>query len=79
MKGRSSSVKLNGHNRRGCAIELAGGFTVFDFWVASGKNPADRPSRVFGGKHPKPNLPEPLPHSVRQIPMPLNWSRREHL
>eukprot|EP00972_Heterocapsa_arctica_P047896 7064456-Heterocapsa_arctica.AAC.1 len=79
MKGRSSSIKLNCHCRRGCAIELAGNLTVFDFWVASAKNPADAPSRVFGGRQPKVHLPQPLPRSVCRIHTPTSWARREHL
>eukprot|EP00972_Heterocapsa_arctica_P093492 13790845-Heterocapsa_arctica.AAC.1 len=62
-KGRSPSSMLNGHCRKGCAIELAGRFGVFDFWVPTEGNPADKPSRVHSFSA-KSRLPQPPPLST---------------
>lgn len=46
-KGRSASRALNERCRRHAAILLGGGLGAFYPWLASGENPADRPSRWF--------------------------------
>lgn len=44
IRGCSASRALNLCCRRSAAIEISGGFMVFDFWVRSEDDPADEPS-----------------------------------
>ena len=63
LRCRSSSIQLNAICRQGAAVELAGDFCNFDFWVPTDRNRADRPSRVHATSS-KPRLDEPLPMST---------------
>ena len=70
-RGRSSSRRLNGRCRKACAVTLGGGLVPFWFWVSTTRNPADRPSRVFGKddfcderRQPKPAAEVPVGVSV---------------
>ena len=47
-KGRSSSYKLNAFCRQDCAIQITSGNVLFEVWVPSKGNPADRPSSTYG-------------------------------
>ena len=62
-RGRSRSRRLNGRCRRRAAIELAGGFGFFDFWIPTSANPADRPSRAHLGQRPHRDLDQPVPRA----------------
>ena len=57
---------------------MAGRFTVFDFWIPTARNPADRPSRLHSSRAAPP-LPQPLPQSTVVLSQPSGWASREHL
>ena len=82
IKGRSASRRLNRRCRRGAAIELAGGFSHFHFWISTGKNPADEPSGWHGSRQARGGgrkPPQPLPRR-EVIPLaPAGWASREKL
>ena len=81
IKGRSASRKLNRRCRRGTAIDLAGGFSHFHFWISTKKNPADEPSSWHGIRQGDvwQKSPQPLPR-VEVIPLaPAGWGLRETL
>lgn len=48
-RGLSPTRRLN-TLRKACAVEVLGGFHPFRLWLASDKNPADRPSRRYGNR-----------------------------
>ena len=49
-KGRSSSRALNACCRADAALQIGGDLVAFELWLPSGRNPSDRPSRVYAGK-----------------------------
>eukprot|EP00974_Lingulodinium_polyedra_P074964 7264239-Lingulodinium_polyedra.AAC.1 len=46
-KGRASDYRLNLLCRQSAAISIFGNMRFYDRWIASERNPADAPSRVF--------------------------------
>ena len=58
------------------AVQSAGRLSAFFPWVRSEDNPADKPSRVFGGEQ----VPsQPLPRNTLLFGCPSGWSVRERL
>ena len=67
-KGRSGAPLLNARCRRRCAAELAGDLGIFDFWISTHVNPADKPSRSHLPRSEK----EPQPPPSREIVLAAN-------
>ena len=55
-KGRSSSFRLNRSCRKGTAVSLFSGISVFFFWIPSETMPMDGPSRRFQPKYSQSNF-----------------------
>ena len=81
IKGRSASRRLDRRCRRAAAIQIGGKLMGFLFWVATDKNPADRPSRVHSTeKHNPWSEPRQPPARTTTAPgLPKFWATRERL